>query len=98
MCVTPVLPSLLLPEFLSLRKVAMFYSLRPDGQFDDFSLHGACPVITGEGERGRERAAVFLAGVLAINSVWFVGSERVTYFSRFAVFFIFEHILCIVEM
>lgn len=30
------------------RKVAMFYSLKPDGQFDDFSLHGACPVITGE--------------------------------------------------
>eukprot|EP00903_Cladosiphon_okamuranus_P005392 g5381.t1 len=29
-------------------KVAMFYSLRPDGQFDDFSLHGACPVITGQ--------------------------------------------------
>ncbi|CAM9616117.1 unnamed protein product, partial [Hapterophycus canaliculatus] len=29
-------------------KVAMFYSLRPDGQFDDFSLHGACPVISGE--------------------------------------------------
>lgn len=26
----------------------MFYSMRPDGQFDDFSLHGACPVITGE--------------------------------------------------
>lgn len=31
----------------SLGKVAMFYSLRPDGQFDDFSLHGACPVIAG---------------------------------------------------
>ncbi|CAM9684486.1 unnamed protein product, partial [Sphacelaria rigidula] len=30
-----------------LGKVAMFYSLRPDGQFDDFSLHGACPVISG---------------------------------------------------
>lgn len=29
-------------------KVAMFYSMRPDGQFDDFSLHGACPVITGQ--------------------------------------------------
>ncbi|CAM9884149.1 unnamed protein product, partial [Ectocarpus sp. 12 AP-2014] len=29
-------------------KVAMFYSLKPDGQFDDFSLHGACPVITGQ--------------------------------------------------
>ncbi|CAM9163624.1 unnamed protein product [Scytosiphon promiscuus] len=29
-------------------KVAMFYSLRPDGQFDDFSLHGACPVIAGQ--------------------------------------------------
>ncbi|CAM9684953.1 unnamed protein product [Discosporangium mesarthrocarpum] len=25
----------------------MFYSMRPDGQFDDFSLHGACPVTSG---------------------------------------------------
>lgn len=36
----------------SFSKVAMFYSMRPDGQFDDFSLHGACPVITGEAPRG----------------------------------------------
>lgn len=36
----------------SFSKVAMFYSMRPDGQFDDFSLHGACPVITGEDPRG----------------------------------------------
>lgn len=28
-------------------KVAVFYSLKPDGQFDDLSLHGACPVIKG---------------------------------------------------
>ena len=28
-------------------KVAMFYSLRADGQYDDLSLHGACPVIAG---------------------------------------------------
>jgi len=28
-------------------KVAIFYSLRPDGQFDDFSLHAACPVSAG---------------------------------------------------
>lgn len=28
-------------------KVAMFYSLTPDGQLDDFSLHGACPVVAG---------------------------------------------------
>ncbi|CAM9701575.1 unnamed protein product, partial [Chrysoparadoxa australica] len=28
-------------------KVAMFYSLRADGGYDDFSLHGACPVVQG---------------------------------------------------
>jgi len=28
-------------------KAIMFYSMSPDGQFDDYSLHGACPVIKG---------------------------------------------------
>lgn len=43
----------------------MFYSMRPDGQFDDFSLHGACPVITGEGRDGFGVCLVGSGGQLA---------------------------------
>jgi prolyl 4-hydroxylase len=28
-------------------KVIIFYSMRPDGQTDGYSLHGACPVLNG---------------------------------------------------
>jgi prolyl 4-hydroxylase len=28
-------------------KAIMFYSMTPEGQFDEYSLHGACPVIKG---------------------------------------------------
>jgi len=28
-------------------KAIMFYSMTPEGQFDGYSLHGACPVLTG---------------------------------------------------
>ena len=28
-------------------KVVMFYSLRPDGELDESSLHGSCAVVDG---------------------------------------------------
>jgi hypothetical protein len=39
--------SLASPIVVAILQVAMFYSMTPDGQFDDFSLHGACPVKKG---------------------------------------------------
>lgn len=44
----------------------MFYSLRPDGQFDDFSLHGACPVITGKRQRDRGGCCRLLLRILLL--------------------------------
>ena len=29
-------------------KVILFYSLKPDGSFDEYSLHGGCAVAKGE--------------------------------------------------
>lgn len=51
----------------------MFYSLRPDGQFDDFSLHGACPVIAGEKDnqqRERKRRETVKSSLAGLVFYW----------------------------